>query len=1284
MVPAHGRMDARPGWWDHRFTVNHRADTPWLGLPRALALLATLCCSPALPALQGASLPITSSLPGVRSTELRTTVRSPSAPEASPGFVLVPPSQSGIAFTNRLDELAGAANRILYNGAGLAAADYDGDGRPDLFFCDLGGRNRLYRNLGDWRFEDTTSAAGLDQVLPETRGAVFADLNGDGSLDLLVSVNGRGVLCWINNGRGQFTDASTAAGMLMAGTGPTTLALADADGNGTLDVYVTHYRPDDIRDRGQVKMRLVNGQPVLPGAETNRFTLIDGRLEERGQADRLYWNDGAGRFRAAAWTDGTFVDASGKRLSEPPLDWGLSATFRDLNGDGAPDLYVCNDYWTPDRCWINDGHGRFRALPEGAMRKTPASSMGADFADIDRDGRIDGFFVDMLSRFPAMRKRQGFAQMMRPAPVGGFGDRTIQVMRNTLSWNRGDGTYAEIAGFANLTATDWSWSPMFIDVDLDGYEDLLVAAGHFRDVQDFDGEARVQASQRARTGFATDADRQKAFTRELMEHYRYYPKLDLPIGAFRNLGNASFEETTAAWGLDVPGVNHGLALADFDGDGALDVAVNRLNAGALLFRNRSAAGRLAVRLLGNAPNTQAIGAQVTLVGGAVPRQTAEVVGGGRYLSGSDTLLSFATGTSGGDMRLEVRWRDGTLTTVNDVRRNRLYEIRPVDPRPGAPIADALASARTNASPLFEDLAQSLDHRHADLEFDDFERQPLLPYKLSQAGPGVAWLDLDADGDDDLVVGAGRGDAPAAFRNEGGGRFSRIPAMEGETVADDMSGLVAGLDADGYPQVLAALTGYESATDSPVKVMGLRDARIRSFPAGIAAPGQHGAGALALGDPLGDGRLHLFAGGGVIPGQYPAGAPCKIWRREGGVWRLDERNSALLVNLGIVNGAVWSDLSGDGRAELVLACEWGPVRIFQFRGTLLSEVTDAWGLSPFTGWWRGVVPVDLNGDGRLDLVVSNWGWNSPYRASRERPLVLVHGQLAQPGVVDLVETEWVGNALTPRRQLAAMARSLPFLLERFAAHRDYSEATLDQVLGDRLVLARRATVQTLASMAFINTGQSFRAMELPREAQCAPGFGLAVADFDGDGHEDLFLAQNFSAVIPELTALDAGMGLWLRGDGTGGLTAMSPAESGVRMSGDQRGAAVSDMDGDGRTDLVVAQNGGATRLFRNRGGTPGLRVRLKGPPTNPSGLGAVLRFEADGKAGPAREVHGGSGYWSQDSTVPVLALPAGTTEGVLSVRWPGGTVTRAPVPSSTREITVDLNGAVSLKPGPKNR
>jgi hypothetical protein len=380
-------------------------------------------------------------------------------------------------------------------------------------------------------------------------------------------------------------------------------------------------------------------------------------------------------------------------------------------------------------------------------------------------------------------------------------------------------------------------------------------------------------------------------------------------------------------------------------------------------------------------------------------------------------------------------------------------------------------------------------------------------------------------------------------------------------------------------------------------------------------------------------------------------------------------SALLGNVGIVNGAVWSDLDGDGRAELVLACEWGPIRVFRWRGGTVSDVTAGWGLAGYTGWWRGVSPVDLDNDGRMDLVASNWGLNSPYRASVERPLTLVHGQLAQPGVVDVIETEWVGGALAPRRQRNALAQSLPFLLEHFGSHREYSEATLEQVLGERAVLGRKVTVTTLASMAFLNTGGGFRAVELPAEAQHAPGFGLGVADFDGDGNEDVFLAQNLSAVDPEISALDAGLGLVLRGDGAGGLAAMPAARSGVRITGDQRGVAVGDPDGDGRPDLLVGQNGGDTRLLLNRGGRPGLRVRLRGPAGNPQGLGAVLRWESAGRPGPAREVHGGSGYWSQDSVVSVLARPSGSGDGVVVVVWPGGRVTRAAVAAGVSEVTV---------------
>ena len=1231
--------------------------------PRAVALLALLCTaalapSPAAEWKSGA---------GFRSLELPTPTRNPV------GFTSIPPTSSGITFTNVLDELTGAANRVLYNGAGVATGDFDGDGRPDIFFCDLSGHNALYRNLGNLRFEDVTRAAGLAEPLPATRGAVFADINGDGHLDLLMSVTGRGVLCFLNDGHGKFTDATAAAGTA-ARTGSTTLALADVDGDGTLDLYVTNYRPDDIRDRGRVNMQMVNGRPVLRGSEPNRFILLNGRLEECGQPDQLYLNDGAGHFHAVPWTGGAFLDENGTPLTEPPPDWGLTATFRDINGDGAPDLYVCNDYWTPDRCWINDGHGHFRALPGPALRKTPASSMGVDFSDIDRDGHLDFVVVDMISRYPQMRKRQGFAQMPRPAPIG-LDDERRQVMRNTLLLARGDGTYAEIAAFANLAATDWSWSPIFLDVDLDGYDDLLIGAGHFRDVQDYDAEARVQSMQHAWTGSATDADRQRAFTRELMEHYRLYPKLDLPIGAFRNHRDSTFQETTAAWGLDARGVHQGLALADLDGDGLPDLVVNNLNGPASVFHHNGPANRVAVRLVGRTPNTQAIGAKITLSGGAIPFQTTEVICGGRYQSGSDPTVTFATGTSTSAMSLRVQWRNGNVSTVDDVTPNRFFEItEPAHAEGRAPSQPKTTNVIPSPA-LFEDATASLAHIHPEMAFNDEERQPLLPFRLSQPGPGVAWLDLDGDGLEDLVIGSGRGGALSLFLNKGSGRFRAIKPNAVEPLPDDSAGLVAWSDGHGADRVIAAITGYEASIPSGLLLASVNPTNSPSATLSALATGSAGAGALALGDPFGDGHLVLFAAGGVQPGQYPVASPSRLFRCDGKTWAADTRNNALLDNLGIVNGAVWSDLDGDGFPELVLACEWGPIRVFRFRDGTLAQTTKEWGLDVMTGWWRGVTAVDLDNDGRMDLVASNWGLNSPYRASPQQPLTFAYGQLAQPGVIDIVESEFVDGSLAPSRQMPALARSLPFLLERFATHTAYSEATLAEVLGDRAPLSRRVAAVELRSMAFLNTGNGFKAVELPRDAQFAPAFGVATADLDGDGFEDVFLAQNFSAVNPETSTLNAGLGLWLRGDGTGHFTSASPTQSGIRMTGDQRGAAICDFDGDGRADLVVGQNGAPTRLFHNRAGTPGLRVRLEGTTGNPHGLGAILRLHFGDRMGPAREVHGGSGYWSHDSVVQVLALPAPATR--LSVRWPGGKTTDVVLPSSARDIVVDAAGKLRV-------
>ena len=1198
-----------------------------------------------------------------------------------PGFTLLGPQQSGVTFTNSLDPGASAGNRVLNNGSGVAAGDFDNDGRVDLFFCSLNQRNRLFKNLGNWQFKEVTDEAGLRFPPLFYRAAVFADLDGDGWLDLLVGTASQGVLCYLNDQHGHFTDATVQAGVASQ-FAVETLALADIDGNGTLDLYVCNNRGDDTRDWPRIPVTLVNKKPVVPPSLRNRITFENGALQEFGEPDILYLNDGRAHFRSVSFTNGAFYDEHGETLASAPLDWGLAAAFRDLNGDGAPDLYVCNDYWTPDRLWINGGRGRFKETGPLALRKIPSSSMGVDFADINRDGYPDIFAVDMLSRNSGLRRRQTVAKQPVPPRVGDIESR-VQTPRNTLLLNRGDGTFAEIAFLAGVEASDWSWSPMFLDVDLDGYDDLLITAGHIRDIQDLDANDKVRAQQEGwRNSPMAATNLQRAFVEAKREHARFYPPLDMPIVAFRNLGDLHFEEVTARWGLNVPGVNHGIALADLDNDGDLDVIVNRLGAPAALFRNDTPAPRIAVSLRGLAPNTQAVGATIELLGAPISNQVAEVTSGGHYMSGSDTLRVLAPGAAREGLRLRVRWRDGSLTEVPGVLPNHAYEIQ----QSTASRILHPDSVTTNSPPIFQDVSALLNHVHHDPAFDDFARQPSLPRKLSQGGPGVGWFDVDGDGWDDLIIGSGRGGSIAVFRNQKGtGFFRDTNALFAPAVTRDQTTVLGWRRASGPPSILAGAASYEDGEPDRPCAQGydLATGKLESVLPGHASS----IGPLVLADFDGDGQLELFVGGQVVPGRYPVPPGSLLFRQAGNRWTLDDRNTRALAKAGMVNGAVASDLDGDGFPELILACEWGPLRIFHNDHGALTlwnpKVTFAANagstsepgarsskletLSQFTGLWQSVATGDFDGDGRLDIIAGNWGINSPWRASPDRPLTLFYGDLAGRGATDILEAEFdmQRGQFVPRHLRDALAASVPWITERFPTHTAWSRATVDDVIQDRRDRMLEVNASTLVTTVFLNRNGVFEARPLPQEAQFAPTFGIGVADFDGDGHEDLFLAQNFFAFPVEDSRLDASRGLLLRGDGKGGFVPVPGQSSGIQVYGEQRGAAVADFDRDGRVDLVVSQNGAATKLFRNASARPGLRVRLTGPPGNPDGIGAVLRLKFAGGWGPARELHAGSGYWSQDSACAVLATLEPAT--ALQVSWPGGRRTEQPIRDPSGEI-----------------
>jgi hypothetical protein len=429
------------------------------------------------------------------------------------------------------------------------------------------------------------------------------------------------------------------------------------------------------------------------------------------------------------------------------------------------------------------------------------------------------------------------------------------------------------------------------------------------------------------------------------------------------------------------------------------------------------------------------------------------------------------------------------------------------------------------------------------------------------------------------------------------------------------------------------------------------------------------GPLALADVDGDGDLDLFVGGRVLPARYPEPADSLLLTNAGGRLVVAQR----FEKLGLVSGAVFSDLDGDGRPELIVACEWGPIRVFRNENDRFREVTEQVGLSDYTGWWNGVTTGDLDGDGKLDIIASNWGRNTRFQSHMQQPLRVYYGDFIGDGTLSLLEAYFDReiSKVVPWRDLKTMSGALPCVQEKFTSCHAYGGASVTEILGAKFSAAEELRAATLDSMVFLNRGGRFEAHSLPVEAQFAPAFGVCVGDMNGDGKEDVFLSQNFFATVPEEWRNDAGRGLWLRGDGQGGLKAVPGQESGVAVYGEQRGCALADYDGDGRVDLVVTQNGNATKLFHNVGAKPGLRVRLKGGPGNPTGVGAQMRLIYGDRKGPVREIHAGSGYWSQDGVVQVLGVPQAPTG--LWVRWADGKTTTNLVPAGAHEIEVEVGG-----------
>lgn len=1152
--------------------------------------------------------------------------------------------RTGIDFTYFWDPPKKYENEWLLDGSlggGVALGDYDGDGRVDVFLTRAFGGSRLYRNLGGFRFDDVTEGAGIEDDGVWGMGATFADIENDGDLDLFVCAYDAPNQLFVNQGDGTFVERAEEAGLAFTGSS-TQVAFADYDRDGDLDAYLLTWRYIHPETYGQfVKFEIVDGRRVVPEAYADAvgfMTKPDGTSVtiKVGQKDLLYRNDGKGRFSEVS-------EASGIAGN----DMGLGVVWWDYNGDGWPDLYVANDFKGPDKLYRNNRDGTFTDVILEAIPHTPWFSMGADAGDINNDGFLDFVASDMAGTSHYKQKLN-----MGEMDADGWFLETAeprQYMANAVYLNSGAGRFLEAAQLLGLSNTDWTWSPKLDDFDNDGWQDLFFSNGMTRNWLNSD----LLAEQGRMGGFGS-AKGGRVF-------------LDSPVLrernlAFRNTGDLRFDQVSQSWGLDHEGVSFGAATADLDGDGDLDLVVNNFDEPVSIYRNQGTTGnRLTVHLRGTTSNRYALGSfvQVETDRGKQVRYLSPVAG---YVSSDDASLHFGLGDSTLVGKLLVRWPNGGTSEYHGLEAGRSYTITEDGWTSGPEEEDSM-------EPRFRRWDGLAGIEHQEDAYNDFADQPLLPNRMSRLGPGMAWTRNDETGALAAFVAGASGQAGRVFPvGEAGIAPGGTVTFQADAAREDMGGLFFDFDRDGDDDLYVVSGGLgrwpgDFLLGDRIYVNDGAGGYGRTGSDVLPADRVSGSVAAAA-DFDRDGDLDLFVGGRLIPRRYPQTSSSRLLVNSGGVFMdATEKLAPGLIKTGLVTSALWSDADGDGWLDLLVTHEWGPVKYFRNDGGKLTDMTSRAGLADLKGWWNGITGRDIDNDGDIDYAVSNFGLNTKYHPSPNKPVHLYYGEFGGLDEMRLVEAKYEADTLYPVRGRSCATAAMPFLSEQFTSFHNFAKSSLEEIFTTEcLNTSLRLEVNELASGILINEGDgSFSFQPLPRIAQISPGFGVALTEVNGDGFSDLYIVQNFLSPQRETIRMDGGVSLLLEGRGDGTFSPIWPHRSGLIVPGDAMSLASVDLNRDGWVDFVVGVNDGPVHAFENAGqaGNRPLAVTLRGEPGNLAAVGSRVSItDASGRRQTA-EVYAGGGYLSQSTSTLFFGL--GEThlgeEIGIEVRWPSGEITR---------------------------
>ena len=1067
-------------------------------------------------------------------------------------------SQTGINFLNEVKNGADMnifKYRNFYNGGGVAIGDINNDGLSDVYFTSNLGANKLYLNKGNFKFEDISKKAGVEGNKSWSTGVVMVDINGDGLLDIYVCSAGNNInsirksQLFINNGNTTFTEKADQYNL--ADTGITThAAFFDYDKDGDLDVYILN-------------------NSFIPVSSLNYSNKRDLRDKDwdvaeilKGGGDKLLRND-----------NGKFVDVSQKSgIYGSLIGFGLGVTVGDVNGDLYPDIYISNDFYERDYLYINNKNGTFTEQIQGWTAHISQSSMGADMADVNNDGKADIFVTDMLpepdERLKTTTNFENYDVFTRKLNL----DFYTQYMQNTLQINNGDNQFLEIANHAGVAKTDWSWGALLFDMDNDGYKDIYVCNGIYNDLtnQDFvDFFANELMQKMVITG-----------KKEQMETIiNKMPSTPIPNYAYRNNKNLTFTNEAINWGLDTPSFSNGAAYGDLDNDGDLDLIVNNVNMESFVYRNNSEKNKknhfIKVKLKGDNQNKFAVGSVVELFSGKeILRQ--ELIPSRGFQSSIDYVMTFGIGTKKIDS-LQVIWPNGKSQIIKKVVNNTTMNLSIA-----AAKIDYVLKNKAIKQLFLEKKAPFLAHKEND--YIDFDYEGLISKMLSQEGPSLAVADINGDGNEDVFIGGAKGQAGKIYMNKGDVNYALTSQkdLDADANFEDTAASFFDADNDGDIDLLVGSGGNEKADQANYKNRlylnngkGIFSKSKTNFPTT-----NNNVSVVAPNDFDNDGDMDVFIGSRSVPGVYGIDPKHLLLENDGkgNFTNVTDKKAFKINEAGMITDAIWEDIDNDSKKDLILVGDWTAPMIFKNTGRRLTEYKS--NLSGYKGFWNAVSCVDLNNDGKKDLIMGNKGTNTPYKPAPANPLKLFVNDFDNNGTIEQIATRSIDGKDLPISLKQELAKQIPSIKKKNLSYADYSTKTFQELFVPEIIgNSIQKTVNIQESIIAINKGNGkFEIKALPKEVQFSCVNTIGTMDVNNDGILDLILGGNQYEFKPQFSRLDANYGSVLLGNKNGTFSWVSNDKSGFFIKGEVKNLKLI-KDKNKTVSIIAVVNDNTPKIFR---------------------------------------------------------------------------------------------------------